>query len=385
MRPYKLVSRLINRADPSFTREFLMPTTLVNRKFPPSLIAGFILVLLVAPVVFFASADSANSQAGDDHGDSPVNATFITLGGSVAGRIDSETDVDFFAIAIGSATGSTDLWLYTESEIDTMGVLIDGTGNQVAWDDDGNVGLRAERRNFHLRWTVPDGVYFIAVLGYDDTVGEYVLNARAATDPGGLARSSAPELSSGALIAGTIESANRPEYFQFTVNETENLALDVLGVLMLERFPVRRPLPFLPVDIKVYDSGRNKLKVSEFGIGIGVRIRDDFPPGTYFIRVEVPEEGPDFPLVNGDYPVPYILQFYEDEIFTEWSEGCVDATASLVTAPVEDPLYGCQWHLKNYEPGGHDINIEDVWAQGYKGEGINVVVVDTSIDYAHED
>ncbi len=266
-----------------------------------------------------------------------------------------------------------------------MGVLLDGNGSQVAWDDDGQLGLPDERFNFHLRWAVPAGVYFIAVLGYDDTVGEYELNARAATDPGGVTLSSASPLSAGTVIAGAIGSPHQPDYFVFTLSESKNLAIDALGVLMLERFPFRRALPFLPVDLKVYDSGGNRIRVSEFGNGIGVRIRDDFSPGTYFIKVEVPDEGPYFPLVNGTYPAPYLFHFYENETYTNWFEDCEDATESLVTASVEDPLYGCQWHLKNFEPGGHDIDVEGAWEQGHEGEGINVVVVDTSIDYEHED
>ena len=33
----------------------------------------------------------------------------------------------------------------------------------------------------------------------------------------------------------------------------------------------------------------------------------------------------------------------------------------------------------------HDINIEDVWEEGIKGEGVNVAVVDSGMDYTHED
>ena len=48
-----------------------------------------------------------------------------------------------------------------------------------------------------------------------------------------------------------------------------------------------------------------------------------------------------------------------------------------------DPLYGCQWHLNNRD--GEDINVEPVWADGFKGEGVNVAVVDDGLYFTHED
>ena len=58
------------------------------------------------------------------------------------------------------------------------------------------------------------------------------------------------------------------------------------------------------------------------------------------------------------------------------------------SAGINDPLYGCQWHLKNNDQfrnsGGHDIRVEEVWPT-YTGSGINVAVVDDGMHYQHED
>ena len=58
------------------------------------------------------------------------------------------------------------------------------------------------------------------------------------------------------------------------------------------------------------------------------------------------------------------------------------------SAGIKDPLYGCQWHLKNNDQfrnsGGHDIRVEEVWPT-YKGSGINVAVVDAGMHFQHED
>ncbi len=64
------------------------------------------------------------------------------------------------------------------------------------------------------------------------------------------------------------------------------------------------------------------------------------------------------------------------------------------SAETEDPLYGCQWHLKNTGQfiysgkeitAGEDINIEGVWNEDVYGTGINVAIVSDGIDLSHED
>ncbi len=64
------------------------------------------------------------------------------------------------------------------------------------------------------------------------------------------------------------------------------------------------------------------------------------------------------------------------------------------SSDTEDPLYGCQWHLKNTGQlsysgkavtAGEDINIEEVWNEDVYGSGINVAIVSDGIDLSHED
>ncbi len=64
------------------------------------------------------------------------------------------------------------------------------------------------------------------------------------------------------------------------------------------------------------------------------------------------------------------------------------------SADTEDPLYGCQWHLKNTGQfiysgkeitAGEDINAEGVWNDGVYGSGINVAIVSDGMDLSHED
>ena len=55
---------------------------------------------------------------------------------------------------------------------------------------------------------------------------------------------------------------------------------------------------------------------------------------------------------------------------------------------LDDPLYGCQWHLDNTHQfsggAGFDINAEEAW-ETTLGEGVNVAIVDDGLHYEHRD
>ena len=110
----------------------------------------------------------------------------------------------------------------------------------------------------------------------------------------------------------------------------------------------------------------------------GFGIWDDFEAGTYYIKITEPA-GASF------HPVPYTIHAYEDVDYREFTQTCESATTALEYTDIDDPLYACQWHLRNREQAGHDINVEPVWEQGITGQGINVAIVDDGMDHYHED
>lgn len=61
-----------------------------------------------------------------------------------------------------------------------------------------------------------------------------------------------------------------------------------------------------------------------------------------------------------------------------------EVTATPVAgAPLGDPLYADQWHLNGSKPS--HIDVGGAWAQGIKGDGVKVAVVDEGFDPEHED
>ena len=113
------------------------------------------------------------------------------------------------------------------------------------------------------------------------------------------------------------------------------------------------------------------------GLRFGFRIDDDFEAGTYYIKVTVPK------------PVMLLTQFLTRSTPMKIPNTLTGltaaqaATAALNNPQINDSLYGCQWHLNNRE--GQDINVEAVWTEGINGAGVNIAVVDDTVDYGHED
>ena len=132
-----------------------------------------------------------------------------------------------------------------------------------------------------------------------------------------------------------------------------------------------------PVEAEVLDNNGSPIDINERApyFEYDFFIWDTFGPGTYYVKVSAGYRS----------PAPYTIVVLDDPRYTAFVAGCTAETAGLTDPPVGDDLYACQWHLKNREENGKDINVEPVWEEGITGEGVNVVVVDDGIDQYHED
>jgi kexin len=52
---------------------------------------------------------------------------------------------------------------------------------------------------------------------------------------------------------------------------------------------------------------------------------------------------------------------------------------------IHDPIFEEQWHIFNVKTPGNDINVTDVWMQGFTGKGVTACVVDDGLDYDSDD
>ena len=290
------------------------------------------------------NAGGAWVQAADDHGNYLSNATNLPLGSSVAGRIDPGDDRDVFRLDLSRQSGSTDVWTYATGDLNTDGWLYDHSGNLIVANGAGLIGN--QRTNFHLRWVLARGVYYLAVRSHADSTtgerptGDYRVHAQAVTDPGSTI-GTAKRLNVDTLAPGTIDTALDSEYFRIDLSERTNLVIRAVNLFLyyegddedLDR------LPIAPLAVEVLDAGGAEVSVNVYALRLrvngdfepyGFYIRDDFGPGTYYFKVTTSAG-------VASHPVPYTIHAFEDTAYTEFIEDCEAGRARSTTRRLAIP------------------------------------------------
>ena len=329
----------------------------------------------VASLLVLSSGGAGGQTVEDDHGDDYDTATLVELGSSVDGRIEPGDDRDVFKIDLSDATGPTDLWVYTLGELDTFGGLYDATGNLIELNDDSFFADNI--RAFSIRSVVQPGVYYVIAVGFLGEPGDYTFHAQAVDDTGGTIET-AKSLGLGSRDGGTINTPSDEDYFKLDFSESKHVIIDAVSANISL------------IDAVLLDADGNEISANIYpvrvrGSGslfpIGFTIEEDFEPGTYYLRVTNPIGR--FFHPDSFRPEPYSVFFLEDTEYTELVDDCESQTDALNKPQIKDPLYACQWHLNSTE--WQDINVESTWADGVKGEGVKVAVVDDGMYYEHED
>ena len=290
-----------------------------------------------------------------------VTATSVSLGSSVAASIGAAGEVDYFKV---DQTGTTDVSLFTVS--DNLVLEMEATFFEF-WRRRANQDALGDIRLItHLSYgSLSPGSYLFGVWRPDTDVGsdtgDYTLSAASVADHGSTT-ATATTLSLDAPTSGKLTSASDADYFKLVLTDAKDLAI----------------MAFSDVNAVMLNSDGTEIPVNmEIGAGGSNRIIDDFASGTYYVKITAPD-------ASSSSPVHYALYAYEDTGYGTWVDGCADDTDDLGST-INDPLYACQWHLNSRDSADMDINVEAVWADSITGAGINVVVVDGTIDYSHDD
>ena len=325
------------------------------------------------------STGGVGGQASDDHGDNIRTASDLPLGSSIDGRIDPADDKDVFRLDLSEATGTTDVWIYTTGDLDTVGGLFDSNANRLLVNDDSFIVGRFD--NFHLRANLRPGIYYVLVISYrNQYIGDYALHAEAVTDPGNSTIDAATRLSLDSPTPGAVGTATNSDYFRLEFTKFTDLVV------------YARSTNHAPIDAAVLNSGGTEISANVYPLNVitssgvlrhGFLIRDDFGPDrddngslTYYFKISTPAG-------VTSHPVPYTIHAYEDVRYTDFIDECEADTRLLNDPLISDSLYACQWHFNSQYEG--NVNVEPVWEEGIRGEGVNVAVVDDGMYYAHED
>ena len=286
------------------------------------------------------------------------NAAALNLNSSASGTIDPEDDEDYFKLELSAAT---EVAIRASGFPDTVGELQRSNGTVIASNDDGY--LPGGRRNFLIRESLAAGVYYVKVSSFAErSDGPYSVYAVAITEPGSVVADAQP-LTLGGTAGGNIDPAGDEDYFSLTLEETTYVNIGgVSKVTNISADLTDENDLAAPVDSVHFDD----LFIFQGRLGAG----------TYYLKVT----GKDT-TDTGRYTVRAIVE----GSYTYFVDRCSSISRSV---GINDPLYGCQWHLKNNDQfrnsGGQDIRVEEVWPT-YTGSGINVAVVDDGMHYQHED
>ena len=158
-----------------------------------------------------------------EHGGMLPTATTLPLSTRMGGVIESGTDVDFFKLELTAATG---IIVYTRGDLDTVGQLLDGNGELLSENDQGDE-LHG-RHNFLLWGSLDAGTYYVKVTGSGGATGAYVLETTTIADT--TQRSDAQVIEVGGFARGIIDPERTDEdWFRITVTGHTILLVHTTG------------------------------------------------------------------------------------------------------------------------------------------------------------
>lgn len=372
-------------------RTTLVPMTLLSDLRSTSSMPFAWRTLLLASVLLaclLINADYARGQTPpddptteDDHGDDFDSATPLPLGYFIRGQIDPEDDIDYFSLDLSEQTDTTDIWLYSFSDFDSVGELYDSDEELISMNDDSRVSGRW--LSFHFRASLEPGIYYVSTGSFKERyVGNYALFFVEVSENPSDSIESPTLLGIREPTPGKIEHRGETHYFQLDFPEHTHMYIHAESMPLYDlpiSSPNEKPLHLAHLGPTIYDSEGEEVTVNVYEFGVsGFLVRDEFPPGTYLLEVTtLPDNYDHF------FPLQYTIQAWPDRFYPAVIEACGNATAAIYGPSFGDPMYACQWHLD--QPSGEDVNVAPVWEEGFKGEGINVAVVDTGMDWTHED
>ncbi len=297
------------------------------------------------------------------------NAPTLTLGGAYEAALDSTSDDDYFKLVIGS---STDVILRSSGPVNTKGTLLQSDGttsiatNQEGYLVEGSFDHKGNN-NFLIRRTLAAGTYYLKVEDRSNSTGRYTVHASAASSPG-TSRSAAAALTLDVAGAGSISSDTDADFFSFTLTEPRTVGVTAAGI------PAGSGN--LLINGELQAAGGTKLRdYARYRAHREVGFRDihRLDAGTYYIKVAGSSSAS---------RESYVILVYTFDEHDRRGAKCAAGEPRFT-----DPLANCQWHLHHRglpDVDVVDLNLQDVW-DSYKGKGVNVAVVDNSLEYTHPD
>ncbi|MCB4751106.1 MAG: PPC domain-containing protein, partial [Sulfurovum sp.] len=203
----------------------------------------------------------------DDHGSDRSTAARIDLNSTTSGSLEVAGDVDWFKIVIPSGGGI--LTVSTTGSTDTIGELLDASGNEIARNDNNGTD-----NNFKILRGVAAGTYYVKVKHHStSSIGSYALVSHFVPDQGNTANTAAL-INPNSTAIGSIEVAGDKDWFKIVVPTAGTLVINTTGSTDTEGF--------------LYDdtNGTPLVYDDNNGTDNNFRISRFITAGTYYVEVK---------------------------------------------------------------------------------------------------
>jgi subtilisin family serine protease len=184
-------------------------------------------------------------------------------------------------------------------------------------------------------------------------------------------------------VRNTIGGQDKFDFVNFNLSGTSNVSISLSRLTKSANF-------------KLLDSNGNTISLSSRVNRKTRQLNTELNPGTYFLRIRGTRQATNYTLSLATTPTPLLTpvppQLPVSSSFNPlYGYGLVDAAAAVskaiapdaaVTTPFPDvpdgstPDANKAWQVDA-------VKAPEVWAQGYKGQGVVVAVIDTGVDYGN--
>ena len=298
-------------------------------------------------------------------GNSITNATEVALGTATPGRTTDSGSHNYFTFELDE---ESEVWIYTTGQLDTVVALYSWNIDLQRWlymyaHDDGYIA--GNLRGTLIIDTLEAGTYYLAISGYVVTsYNWFTLHVHLVEEAGSTPETATP-VRVHFLTSGSSASTTDHQYYRMAVTapifarvyaqHTSGISLE-LALFDADSSELSDQLSPLPtIRNRAFDLKRH------------------LAPGIYYFRVTSTVSS------NQMYALHFLI-YPQGQLLLDT---CLPIEHSL-----DDPLYGCQWHLDNTHQfsggAGFDINAEEAW-ETTLGEGVNVAIVDNGLHYEHPD
>ncbi|MEB3356566.1 MAG: S8 family serine peptidase [Synechococcales bacterium] len=267
------------------------------------------------------------------------------------------------SIDLRSASNDLELNLYREEAPGVRSAVIDGAT------------LLSSRPKARLRERLGPGTYFVEVSTSGDEEARYRMTLTSDTAGGRLRQAeNLGTLSDEETVRGFVGDRDTDDYYRFRVEGTQTFNLKLNGLSADADVALIRD-----GDRNRRVNGNEIIAASVNGRSRAETIRATLNEGEYYILVRQFKGNTNYTLSLSTQQAPSGFES------ADFGYGLVDAAGAVATAAGRDNTFDLLPGMDDVTWEVDLVNAPEAWQRNFTGDGIVVAVLDTGVDYTHED